>query len=72
MSEKKEQRFVQINENNLVDLIDNIVKEAVSQKKKQWVSEQKKNINSKTALLESRVAKLEKLFTNAKIVKKSK
>jgi len=72
MSEKKEQKLVRINEDNLVDLIDNIVKEAVSQKKQAWITEQAKKGNSKAALLESRIAKLEKLITNAKVIRKSK
>ncbi len=47
-----------ISENDLVDLIDNIVKEAVVEEKKQWIAEQTKT--DKTALLENRLAALEK------------
>lgn len=72
MSEKNKQKVVRINEDNLVDLIDNIVKEAVSQKKEEWINEQAKKDNSSVELLESRITKLEKLITNAKIVKKAK
>ena len=49
-------KTVKITENELVDLIDKIVNETVSVKKKQWIAEQKaKNSN----LLESKIAKLE-------------
>ena len=40
-------------------MIDNILSEAVAVKKKEWISEQAKKTNSKTAVLESKVAKLE-------------
>ena len=69
MSEKKEEKkVVRIIENDLVDLIDNIVKEAVAEEKKVWISE---NANKGNALLENRIAKLEKLLGNAKITKKA-
>lgn len=69
MSEKKvEKKVVKINENKLIDLIDNIVKEAVAEEKKIWISE---NASKGNALLESRIAKLEKLLGNAKITKKA-
>jgi hypothetical protein len=71
MSEKKEQKIVRIPENKLVDLIDNIVTEAVAQKKTEWLAEQA-NKNSKNALLESRIAKLEKLLSTATITKRTK
>ena len=71
MSEKKEQKIVRIPENKLVDLIDNIVTEAVSQKKKEWIAEQAVK-DSSTSLLESRIAKLEKLLASATITKKVK
>lgn len=71
MSEKKEQKIVRIPENKLVDLIDNIVTEAVTQKKKEWIAEQAVK-DSKTSLLEGRVAKLEKLLASATITKKVK
>ena len=49
-------KTVKITENELVDLIDKIVNETVTEKKKQWIAEQKaKNTN----LLESKIAKLE-------------
>jgi len=54
----KKEKVVRITEDDLVDLINNIVTEAVAEKKKEWLSEQKKSDNS---LLESRIAKLEKL-----------
>ena len=50
-------KTVKINESALVDLIDNIVKEAVEKKKVEWLAEQESN---KANLLESKIAKLEK------------
>ena len=52
-------KTVKINENDLVDLIDNIVNEAVAVKKQEWINEQAKKASNKTAVLESKVAKLE-------------
>jgi hypothetical protein len=52
-------KTVKIKENELVDLIDNIVNETVAIKKKEWIAEQAKKENEKTAVLESRLAKLE-------------
>ena len=49
-------KIVRISESELVDLIENIVKEAVTEKKSQWIAENEK---SKATLLESKVAKLE-------------
>jgi len=71
MSEKKEQKIVKIAENKLVDLIDNIVTEAVAQKKTEWIAEQA-NTDKKNSLLEGRLAKLESLLGKATITKKSK
>ncbi len=71
MSEKKNQKIVRIPENKLVDLIDNIVTEAVAQKKTEWLAEQA-NKDSKNALLENRIAKLERLLSTATITKKTK
>ena len=71
MSEKKEQKIVRIPETKLVDLIDNIVTEAVAQKKTEWLAEQASK-DSTNALLENRIAKLEKLLSTATITKKSK
>jgi len=70
MSEKKN-KIVKITENKLVDLIDNIVTEAVSQKKTEWLAEQA-NATDKKNILESRIAKLEKLLSTATITKRSK
>jgi hypothetical protein len=50
-------KTVKINESALVDLIDNIVKEAVEKKKVEWLAEQESN---KANLLESKIARLEK------------
>jgi hypothetical protein len=60
MSKPQPKKIVRINENALVDLIDNIVTEAVAVKKQEWVNEQAKN--SKTSILESKIAKLEAQF----------
>lgn len=60
MSKPQPKKIVRINENALVDLIDNIVNEAVAVKKQEWVNEQAKN--SKTSILESKIAKLEAQF----------
>ena len=49
-------KIVRISENELVDLIENIVNEAVAEKKNQWISESKE---AKATLLEGKVAKLE-------------
>ena len=54
-----EKKTVKINESDLVDLIDNIVNEAVAVKKQEWLNEQAKKTTNKTAVLESKVAKLE-------------
>lgn len=54
-------RTVKIHENELVDLIDNLVNEAVAVKKQEWLSEQSKKETDKTALLEERLKALEKL-----------
>ena len=47
---------IQNTRNELVDLIDNIVTEAVIEKKKEWLAEQKA---SQDTLLETKIAKLE-------------
>ena len=60
-------KTVQIKESALVDLIDNIVKEAVEKKKVEWLAEQESN---KANLLESKIAKLEE--TIAEITKGNK
>lgn len=49
-------KIVRISENELVELIENIVNEAVIEKKSQWIAENEK---SKATLLESKVANLE-------------
>lgn len=55
-------KTVKINENDLVDLIDNIVNEAVAGKKKEWLAEQAAKASNKTSVLESKVADLEAKF----------
>jgi hypothetical protein len=56
MSNTKTKKTVMITENELVDLIDNIVNEAVTEKKKSWIAEQAKK---KATVLEGKVANLE-------------
>ena len=50
-------KTVKITENELVDLIDNIVNEAVTEKKKVWIAEQSAK---KATVLENKIAQLEK------------
>ena len=52
-------KTVKIKESHLVDLIDNIVNEAVAVKKQEWINEQANKANNKTAVLENKLAKLE-------------
>ena len=66
---KTQKKTVFIEENNLVDLIDNIITEAVASEKKVWIAESKKKEAHKNSLLESRVAKLEKMLLNAIVTK---
>lgn len=56
---KPAKKIVKIKENELVTMIDNIVTEAVSTQKQTWISEQAKKNAQKTALLESKIVKLE-------------
>jgi hypothetical protein len=51
-------KTVKISESDLVNLIDNIVSEAVEIKKKEWLSEQAAKSN-KNSILESKLAALE-------------
>ena len=53
-------KTVKIKENALVDLIENIVNEAVALKKQEWLNEQASKNNSKQSVLESKIANLEK------------
>jgi hypothetical protein len=54
----KPKKTVRINEKDLVDLIDNIVTEAVALKKEQWLAEQAKK-GDKSAIFETRINQLE-------------
>ena len=56
-------KTVKIKENDLVNLIDNIVNEAVALKKQEWLNEEAKKRSNKTAVLESKIAALEAKFT---------
>lgn len=49
-------KIVKITENELVDLIDNIVNEAVAQKKTEWIAEQEAK---KASIVETKIANLE-------------
>ena len=51
-------KTVKIKENELIDLIDNIVNEAVAVKKQEWINEQANKANNKTAVLEGKIAEL--------------
>ena len=64
---KNTNKTVKINESALVDLIDNIVTEAVEKKKVEWIAEQESN---KANLLESKIARLEESI--ARITKGNK
>ena len=55
-------KTVKIKENDLVDLIDNIVNEAVAVKKKEWLAEQATKATKSNSVLESRILALEKLI----------
>jgi len=52
-------KTVKIKESALVDLIDNIVTEAVAAQKQEWINEQAKKQSNKTSVLEAKIAKLE-------------
>jgi hypothetical protein len=52
-------KTVRVTENALVDLIDNIVTEAVAVKKLEWLAEQE---NKKNTVLENKIAALEAKF----------
>lgn len=54
-------KTVKISESDLVNLIDNIVNEAVTVKKKEWLAEQAAKGN-KSAILEQKIANLEAKF----------
>jgi hypothetical protein len=53
-----EKKTVKITENDLVNLIDNIVNEAVAIKKKEWLAEQAAK-GDKNAIFEQKIAALE-------------
>lgn len=68
---RKKSKIVTVTESTLVDMIENIVTEAVSEKKKQWISEQN---NNQTKIIEEQIdkildVKLKRLFNNKKIKK---
>jgi hypothetical protein len=52
-------KTVKIKENDLVNLIDNIVNEAVAIKKQEWINEQNNKTKSNTTVLENKLAALE-------------
>jgi hypothetical protein len=53
-------KTVKIKESHLVDLIDNIVNEAVAVKKQEWINEQAKKQSASSKLMEAKIAKLER------------
>jgi hypothetical protein len=57
-------KTVKIKENDLVELIDNILNEALVVKKQEWISEQAKKTTNKTAVLEGKLAALEAKVQN--------
>jgi len=63
-------KTVRIKENDLVDLIDGIVNEAVAVKKQEWLNEQAKKDANKTSILESKINALEKKFKSLTEAKK--
>lgn len=52
-------KTVKIKESHLVDLIDDIVNEAVAVKKQEWINEQASLAGNKPSLLETRLQELE-------------
>ena len=60
MANTPTKKVVRLSENALVDLIDNIVTETIAVKKQEWINENKKAEANKTAILENKVADLEK------------
>jgi prophage DNA circulation protein len=56
---KVTKKTVKIKESELVDMIDNIVNEAIAVKKQEWLNEQAKKQSNKTTVLENKIAKLE-------------
>lgn len=55
-------KTVKIKENELVDLIDNILNEAVSLKKTEWLNEQAKKESDDIKILSEKISKLEEKF----------
>jgi hypothetical protein len=55
-------KVVAIKESKLIDLIDNIVNEAVAIKKQEWIQENAKANENKNSILEGKIAKLEAKF----------
>lgn len=65
----KPKKTVRITEKDLVDLIDNIVTEAVGVKKKEWLAEQAAK-GDKNAILEEKLNLLEKRLNSLTEAKK--
>jgi len=69
VAKKQVTKRIGIKETDLVDLIDNIVTEAVAVKKQEWINENKKIEAGKTSILEGKINALEakfKLLTEGK------
>lgn len=60
-------KTVKIKESELVNLIENIVNEAVAVTKQEWINEQAKKQSNKTTVLEGKIAKLEAQFYLSKL-----
>lgn len=63
---KTAKKTVKIQENDLVNLIDSIVTEAVAVKKQEWINEQAAKTSETATMLENRIAKLETLLAGKK------
>lgn len=60
MANTPTKKVVRLSENALVNLIDGILGETIAVKKQEWLNEQKQVQANKTAILEGKVADLEK------------
>lgn len=57
-SKKKKKKIVRVPENELISLMENIVKDAVKAEKKKWIAEQEAKKEDRIKMLESRIADL--------------
>ena len=72
-TKKTKKSVIPVTESALVEMMEKIVEqaveEAVTQKKKEWIAEQK-NTDKKNTLLETRLNKIENFLSKATITKK--